>query len=295
MLLCIYFISYVLIILRWSYSGCLVFDVCASRTAQWHCVCYLIMVSNAVSVEPFALNGWIAGLSSLPGSGVHGVCPSSEVCVRPSEPSLWFQVAHSQLAAFVWLKHRGTLGFLKMQRLFACSVPGIICIILTTLYSMDGTLSHWWNHFILMEPFCVINIRMASEWLYYPIIQSTGTNRHCWCPPSCCLWKRGSLTILKHLWKQRANWRLFCSHTLSCTLWSYASVLYNYSYLYQWNLDCNRDDKNECIGHIYHVVTVSGLFSQAAMEMLSYLFFFPLAIVGFNYNFQTRSLCLVWW
>lgn len=35
--------------------------------------------------------------------------------MRPSEAGFWFQVARSQLAAFVWLKHSETLGFLKMQ------------------------------------------------------------------------------------------------------------------------------------------------------------------------------------
>lgn len=64
--------------------------------------------------------------SRLPESGVHGVCPSSEVCVRPFEAGFWFQVARSQLAAFVGLKHSEALGFLKKQ----CHICVSMCIFL---------------------------------------------------------------------------------------------------------------------------------------------------------------------
>lgn len=60
--------------------------------------------------------------SRLPESGVHGVCPCSEVCVRPFEAGFWFQVARTQLAAFVGLKHSEALGFLKKQCHFCVCV-----------------------------------------------------------------------------------------------------------------------------------------------------------------------------
>lgn len=82
----------------------------------------------------------------LPESGVHGVCPCSEVCVRPSEPGFWFQVACSQLAAFVWLKHSETLGFLKMQ----CHFFSVL-LKKKIMFRADYILSHWWNTFILMR------------------------------------------------------------------------------------------------------------------------------------------------
>lgn len=40
--------------------------------------------------------------------------------MRPFEAGVWFQVARSQLAAFVGLKHSEALGFLKKQCQFLC-------------------------------------------------------------------------------------------------------------------------------------------------------------------------------
>lgn len=40
--------------------------------------------------------------------------------MRPFEAGVWFQVACSQLAAFVGLKHSEALGFLKKQCHFLC-------------------------------------------------------------------------------------------------------------------------------------------------------------------------------
>lgn len=77
-------------------------------------------------------------------SGVNRVCPCSEVSVRPCEPSFWFQVACSQLAAFVWLKHSEVLGFLKKQ----CHCTRFKK---NHLFCGDYIIYHWWNAFILMR------------------------------------------------------------------------------------------------------------------------------------------------
>lgn len=77
--------------------------------------------------------------------------------------AVWFQVACSQLAAFVWLKHSETLGFLKMQCHSQGSVQEIISFMRMTSYSIDEALVYWWDHFILMGSFFVISIWMASD------------------------------------------------------------------------------------------------------------------------------------
>lgn len=106
--------------------------------------------------EVFALTGWLDSRLwlCLPESGEHGVCPCSEVCVRPSEAGLWFQVARSQLAAFVWLKHSETLGVLKMQChfRFLLKKSSVWCwlhhIPLMKHFYSDEIISYWWDHFV---------------------------------------------------------------------------------------------------------------------------------------------------
>lgn len=157
---------------------------------MWVCVCHFQAVWKCVH--------WMVGQQAvvlcLPESGAHGVCPCSEDCVRPSEPGFWFQVACSQLAAFVWLKHRETLGFLKMQCHFLCSLQEK-----DGRFRADYIIFHWWNTFILTrssrtDGTILCNQHMNGIWM--PVLFSHPEHRD-YTPALtqthlflCCLWKR---------------------------------------------------------------------------------------------------------
>lgn len=143
-------------------------------------------------MEVFAVNGWIAGRGSLP-------CLNQE-CTRGVSllwglcEALWGRLLVSgcmfPIGCFCLTKTQRDSGFLKDAVSLSCSLQEIICLMLITSYSIDETLLFWWDHLLLMGPFCVINIWMESECQCYSLIQSTGTT------PLltetviflCCLW-----------------------------------------------------------------------------------------------------------
>lgn len=131
-------------------------------------------------VEVFALNGWIAGCGSLPVwiRSTRGVSLLWGLC-----EALWGGLLVSgcmlPIGCFCWTKIQWDSGLLKDAVSPPCSLQGIICLMLITSYSIDETLLFWWDHLILMGPFCVINIWMESECQCYSLIQSTWTTLHC--------------------------------------------------------------------------------------------------------------------
>lgn len=82
--------------------------------------------------------------------------------MRPFEAGVWFQVACSQLAAFVGLKHSEALGFLKQQCHFLCvSVREcffffFVCLMLITSHFIDEMLMS--SSHTDCGSFCVIKI-----------------------------------------------------------------------------------------------------------------------------------------
>lgn len=71
-------------------------------------------------------------------------------------------------------------GFLKdAVSLFWFAPKEKKCFVLTTSHPIDETLLFWWDHLILIGPFCVINIWMESECHCYALIQRAGTTLQC--------------------------------------------------------------------------------------------------------------------
>ena len=134
------------------------------------------MVSKSVfvifgpCVEVFALNGWIAGRGSLPAwiGSTRGVSLLWGLC-----EALWGGLLVSgctfPIGCFCLTKTQWNSRLLKDAVSLMCSVREIIRFAPRTP-SIDETLLHWWDHFTLMEPFCIINVRMVSEWLHYSVI-----------------------------------------------------------------------------------------------------------------------------
>lgn len=67
------------------------------------------------------------------------------------------------IGCFCWTKTQWDSGHFKEAVSLFCYLQDIICLVLITSHFIDESLLFWWNHLMLMGPFCVINIWMESE------------------------------------------------------------------------------------------------------------------------------------
>lgn len=147
-----------------------------SLTKRSVCLCSLF----SVRLWMFALNGWIADCGSLPVWiwSTRGVSLLWGLC-----EALWGRLLVSgcmfPIGCFCWTKTQWDSGLFKEAVSLLCSLQEIICLMLITSYFIDETLLFWWDHLILMGPFCVINIWMESEYQCYP--ESSHLFLHCLC------------------------------------------------------------------------------------------------------------------